>query len=51
MEVPILNAISPQRRGTIANIVDTKNVKHIPTIENINKEEKIMSYQSKFSQS
>ena len=44
MEVPILNAISTQRRGTIANIVDTKNVKHVPTIENIDKEEKIMSY-------
>ena len=28
MEVPILNATSLRRRGTNANIADTKNLKH-----------------------
>ena len=40
MEVLILNATSLRRRGTNANIADIKKLKRIPTIENIDKEEK-----------
>lgn len=39
MEVPLLNATSPRRPGINANIVDTKNVKHVPMVENIDEEE------------